>query len=426
MNQRITKPLIKFHGSFRESSFEEAFTTIANKFKNITKNETLLLCSGNYSNEFLYQLQKFSRTALKTNALSALDYYRRGTDFFADKNDIVPFAELYQANYFFCMFDKKSDNETLKAINEILPRCPEIPKYWFNEEGFLHITDFYSFFRSVNLYILQNNLEKGIYVNGLGKNYNDYKEKILLDDLTVLLSKNNLEISDIQKFVVILLNVSNPVFIVWEKFLSAEAYHELENLCMLVEIQAKPAAGFLCIKGDINSQGLFDMGFFPHIAPGGEALDETIAKKMEDIYGMAICSDSIDVAQGIDNQSFKNVFIGNPDGEPIDENVKNQVKKSEFSILHTAFMSEECDLFDIILPANLPEELSGTYTDSAKVPHNFEIEENKTIEFNNLQQLALLSEHFNVKLSSNKDEIFLEYISFMNAGCHSARRHFFR
>lgn len=69
-------------------------------------------------------------------------------------------------------------------------------------------------------------------------------------------------------------------------------------------------------------------------------------------------------------------------------------------------MSEECDLFDIILPANLPEELSGTYTDSAKVPHNFEIEENKTIEFNNLQQLTLLSEHFNVKLSSNKDEIF--------------------
>lgn len=426
MNQRITKPLIKFHGSFRESSFEEAFTTIANKFENITKNETLLLCSGNYSNEFLYRLQKFSRTALKTNALSALDYYRRGTDFFADKNDIVPFAELYQANYFFCMFDNNADNETLKAAKEILSRCPEIPKYWFNEDGFLHITDYYAFFRSVNLFIIQNNLEKGIYVNGLGKNYNEYKEKIQLDDINVLMLKNQLEISDIQKFVDILLNVSNPVFIVWERYLSAEAYHELENLCMLVEIQAKPAAGFLCIKGDINSQGLFDMGFFPHIAPGGEALEETTVKKMEDIYGKTICQDSIDVAQAIDTLSFKNVFIGNPNGDSLDDNIKNQVKKSEFSILHTAFMSEECDLFDIILPANLPEELSGTYTDSAKVPHNFEIEENKTIEFNNLQQLALLSEHFNVKLSSNKDEIFLEYISFMNAGCHSARRHFFR
>ena len=426
MNQRLVKPLVNIDNCLTESTFEEALSVLAKNIGSDEINKTLVLCSGNYSNEVLYQLQKFSRIALNTNALSALDYYNRGTDFFADKNDIVPFAEFYQADQFFCLFDKHSEEETLKVVNEIFSHCNEIPKYWFNTTDFLTITDYYAFFRSLNLYIIQNNLQKGIYIHGLGKNYEQYKSAILKENLQNLLIKNKLQISDIQTFVKSLISKFNPIFIVWERFLTADAYHEIENLCMLLEFQSKPAAGFITIKGDINSQGLFDMGFFPNISPGGEILNSSTAQKMEKIYGTKACTEYINIESAISQQKFKNVLLWNCTNHILDDCILNQVKNCEFSVLHTAFLPDNATDFDIILPANLPNELSGTYTDTSKVPHNFEVEDSKDLEYNNLEQISEIAKRFNQNFSSNRVEIFLEYISFMTAGCHSAKRHFFR
>jgi predicted molibdopterin-dependent oxidoreductase YjgC len=94
--------------------------------------------------------------------------------------------------------------------------------------------------------------------------------------------------------------------------------------------------------------------------------------------------------------------------------------------LQTAYLPKNADAFDVILPANLPEEVSGTYTDTAKVPHNFMAEAENILEYNNLQQIAKIAERFGHTFPDNKDEVFLEYISFMEAGCHSSERHFFR
>jgi hypothetical protein len=48
------------------------------------------------------------------------------------------------------------------------------------------------------------------------------------------------------------------------------------------------------------------------------------------------------------------------------------------------------------------------------------------LEYNNLQQIAKIAESFGFTFPGSKDEVFLEYISFMEAGCHSSERHFFR
>ena len=69
----------------------------------------------------------------------------------------------------------------------------------------------------------------------------------------------------------------------------------------------------------------------------------------------------------------------------------------------------------------------GTYTDTAKVPHRYVAENGNLLEYNNLQQLAKLAEAIGcTPFPQTPDETFLEYISFMEAGCHSAERHFFK
>ncbi|MBR4637659.1 MAG: molybdopterin-dependent oxidoreductase [Bacteroidales bacterium] len=426
MSERITKPYIRINGKLTEASFEEAFQHICQKLQKPEVNSTLAMSSGSYSNETLYLLQRLARTVLNTNALDAFDYYRRGTDFFADKNDILPFAEMFSSDKFYCMFPDVETSETLKAVFEILKHCPDTPRYWFNTPDTLNITDYYAFFRSVNFYLIHHHLEKGIYVEALGKNYGPYKQALMADDYEALLRKNDLQDSDIKLFVEDLLTVPAPAFIVWERWLTEKAYHELENLCMLLDVQSKPAAGFITIKSELNSQGLFDMGMFPHIAPGGHTMDDSMRQKMEAVLGTAVCATPVDVADTLDCGGFRNVLIWNALNVELPKDVVNQLDKAEFSVLHSAYMPDNADLYSVILPANLPEELSGTYTDTAKVPHDFVSDVNNPLEYNNLQQLAELAERFGHTFPNNKDEIFLEYISFMEAGCHSAERHFFR
>ena len=430
--------------------FEEAFQYIGQKLQKSETNGTLVMTSGSYSNETLYLLQRFARTVLNTNALGSFDYYRRGTDFFADKNDILPFAEMFQSDKFYCIFppvetrraaslhpletsvethDRASLQipETLKAVIEILNRCPNTPKYWFNTPDTLNITDYYAFFRSVNFYLIQHHLEKGIYVEVLGKNYGAYKEALLADDYDALLRKNYLQDIDIQRFVKDVTSIPAPAFIVWERWLTEGGFHELENLCMLLDVQSKPAAGFLTIKGELNSQGLFDMGMFPHIAPGGHALDDVMRQKMEKVLGTPVCATPIDVPAALDRTAFRNVLLWNALGAEIPQDIANQVDKAGFSVLQTAYLPDKADRYDVILPANLPEEISGTYTDTTKVPHQYVAENDNLLEYNNLQQIAKLADTFGFDtFPQTPDEVFLEYISFMEAGCHSAERHFFR
>ena len=280
MNQRITTPYIKKNGQLEEVSFKEAFQYIGQKLQNPESNSTLVMSSGSYSNETLYLLQRLARTALNTNALGSFDYYRRGTDFFADKNDILPFAEMFSSDKFYCIFPDVETSETLKAVFEILKHCPDTPRYWFNKPDTLNVTDYYAFFRSVNFYLIQHHLEKGIYVDVLGKNYGDYKQSLMADDYEELLHRNNLQDADIRLFVEDLITIQAPAFIVWEQWLTEPAYHELENMCMLLDVQSKPASGFLTIKSELNSQGLFDMGMFPHIAPGGHKMTAQRQEKM--------------------------------------------------------------------------------------------------------------------------------------------------
>jgi formate dehydrogenase major subunit len=435
MNQRITKPYIRKNGQLVEVPFEEAFQYIGQKIQKPETNNTLVMTSGSYSNETLYLLQRLARTALNTNALGSFDYYRRGTDFFADKNDILPFAEMFSSDKFYCMFPHVETRcttslqppETLKAVYEILNRCPNTPKYWFNTSDTLNITDYYAFFRSVNFYLIQHHLEKGIYVEALGKNYGAYKQALLADDYEALLQKNNLQNAEIQRFVDDIIAIQAPAFIVWERWLTEKAYHELENLCMLLDVQSKPASGFLTIKGELNSQGLFDMGMFPHIAPGGHAMNDERRRKLEAVLQTPVCAQPIDLPDTLDRAGFRNVLLWNALNAEIPQDIVNQLDKAEFSVLQTAYLPDKADRYDVILPANLPEELSGTYTDTAKVPHQYVAENGNLLEYNNLQQLAKLAAAFGCdSFPQTSDEVFLEYISFMEAGCHSAERHFFK
>lgn len=423
---RLLQPLLKINGQFCPISFEDAFRHIAEQCSHAQENRTLMMSSGDYTNEELYLMQRLARAGLRTNAIGSFDYYNRGTAFFIDKNDIVPFAELFGSDLFLCIFDEQTSSESQNVVRKIVDSCPKAQHYLFNTPSTLNIQDYGAFFRCLCHYLLHSDLAKGIYVNGLGKDFDTYKQKILLEDYQKLLDANHLTPEEAASFIQTVLKAEAPVFLVWERFLDERGIIELENLCMLLDIQAKPSTGFLSIKADLNSQGLYDMGMFPDVCVGGRKMDDESIALMKDIYRQDVHTSPIDIEKGLEENAFTHVLIFNSTNVSLPEPLKNQIKRCAFSMLQTAYEEKANADFDLILPASLPDEVSGTFTDSTRTPHNSKPAHGCPVSLNTIEQLSTLGTAFGLEPLTNPTDIFLEYASFFQGGCRSKYRHFFR
>ncbi len=424
--ERLLQPLLKVDGHYQPITFEDTFQCLERQCALAEENSTLVMASGDYTNEELYLLQRWARTGLKTNALGSFDYYKRGTAFFLDKNDIVPFDELYSASLFVCFWDPQADSASMRNIQQILSQCSQTPQYVVNRPGTLHLHNYAAFFRCVNRYLIQEDLAEGIYVNGLGKGYDFYKQRILAEEFSSLCAVNDLQEGDIQQFVDLVRQSEAPVFLIWERLLDERGIIELENLCMLLNIQAKPASGFLSIKGDLNSQGLYDMGIFPEMSIGGRVMNEESARMMAEIFQHPVVTTPVNVSERVARQAFPCCLLFNSTGAAIPDEVMLQVRNCPFSMLQTAQWDGQSADFNLLLPASLPEEATGTFTDSTRAAHHSTPAAVCPLPYNNLQQLSALGERCGLTAMTNPTDIFMEYISFFQGGCRSQFRHFFR
>ncbi|MBO7491555.1 MAG: hypothetical protein J6T59_03845 [Bacteroidales bacterium] len=422
---RLLQPMLKEGLSYHPISFEDAYSTVASRCSSTIANQTLVMVSGDYSNEELYLLQRLARAGLHTNAITSFEYFNKSTAFFFDKNDIVPFAEILGASRIFIAWTPQADTPSAHAITHLLTSLAETPQYWFNQNGNLYIQDYTAFFRCLNRYLVEHNLAEGIYINGLGKNYDTYKAKLLADDYEHMLAKNNLSDSDIANFVSLLEECKDEVFVVWEPLMSERAVIELENLCMLLDIQSKPNAGFLCIKPTLNAQGLFDMGCFPSRGVGSESLDEMVQRATK--QGLpSPCIENINVEKSVLSGSFNNYLLFNSTGLDIPSSVLQQIRSCSFSMLHTAEWDEKDTSFDLLIPAARPEEVTGSFTDSARIPHQSIPDIPCPFSYNNIEQFNLLNQQLHLSTLDSPSDAFLEFITLFKAGCHSQERHFFR
>ena len=70
-HERLTQPLIRENGSFREASWDEALNRVADTFKRIKSQHGAdaigVLSSARITNEENYLVQKFTRAVLGTN-----------------------------------------------------------------------------------------------------------------------------------------------------------------------------------------------------------------------------------------------------------------------------------------------------------------------------------------------------------------------
>ncbi|MBU1370591.1 MAG: molybdopterin-dependent oxidoreductase, partial [Bacteroidetes bacterium] len=187
----------------------------------------------------------------------------------------------------------------------------------------------------------------------------------------------------------------NAILIFQEKELSANASMAMHNLAMITGKLGKTANGLIALKEKNNAHGIFDMGVCHKIGIGAEPiLEEDLQHRMRFKWKVDELPFTINSVYKIFRAGkIKNAFIfgEDPVGCALDkQDMKQQFDRIDFKVVQELWMSETALEADLVLPASMPWEFGGSYTNSQRKIQQIEKQLEVNITDNSFTQLVKL------------------------------------
>jgi formate dehydrogenase alpha subunit len=387
--------LIKKNGEFVPCDWDEALSSLADKFKSTKDkfgNHSLAgIGSSKLTNEDNYIFQKFFRTVIGTN----------NVDHRVDSKNPLPSRNLSNYNQIYTMNNSISEIENAKLI--LVFGC-DLEK----EHPIINLRVMKSVRKgkvliSVNPAktklnrIAQDELiyKKGTeaaLLNGLAK---EIVEERLFDPNRVKVSKE--ELDRLRQLVLPYHTekVSQTTGIASEKIKSLadsfartesmmilcgkeiishpqnkETIDSLYSLILLTGHWGKEGCGVNVLWEHCNSQGALDCGVLPDRLPGFvNVSDESNRKKIEEIWKTKLSDkpglDFNQILKGIHENKTKALYMMGEDPlakYPDEDYVESALKKVDFLVVQDIFLTETARLADVVLPGASFAEKDGTFT----------------------------------------------------------------
>jgi len=429
--ERITKPLLKTGDTFEEITFEEAFNIIAYKIKSVKPDENAFFAGARLTNGELYLVQKLARAGTKTNNVASFHYLGRGEGYFENSEINTPLDQIKGASHiYFIGSEINVDNAVpgfivnnarlLQNVPVTLVSVHENSSMQHKVDEMIPITSYYYFIKAVNHHILSAGLQNQMFIADNCSGFEYYKTALLRERFEDLVNRAGIK----DKYTVIRFaeqynNELNAIIIFSEKEVSSNTCFELTNLAMITGKLKKTSNGLISLKEKNNSQGLFDMGIDPRFGVGGICLTEPrIIDKMSNKWGSKHLQGMIsyNIENLLEAGKIKNmmVFGEDPLGCTLDpKKTSRWFNKIEFLLVQDYFMTDTAREASIILPASLPFESGGTYTNTQKIIQKFDRMLAPKVELVNCEQLIRLLEKFGHKGLNDVIDVMMEAISML-------------
>ena len=425
---RITAPMLRVNGKFETINFEKAFGIIKEKISEVNPNDNAFFGGARLSNEEMYLIHKLARLAVKTNNVGSFHYLGRGESYRKNCEYNVPFSEIKDASLI-CFIGTEINRDHavagfmaqnahfVKKIPQVMVTVKENNSLSHKVNQEIKIKSYYHFIKAMNHFILSKGLENGLFLRDRVEGFEEYKKQLLALDFHDLLKEAGIGADELGNFAKTYNNEMNAVILFSEKEISGAASKELFNLAMITGKLGKTASGLVAVREKNNSQGLFDMGVSPHYGIGGQELADAgyIARLKDKWKTELLATDETKCLHGIvQDGQVKNMFIfgEDPVGCAIDRSyVDSLFKPVEFLVVQDYFMTETASMADLVLPASLPAETGGSYTNAQKVIQQFQAEMKPKPGLTNLRQIAGLLAAFGHKVSSNPIDTFMEVVT---------------
>ncbi|WP_331232841.1 formate dehydrogenase subunit alpha [Natronorarus salvus] len=143
------------------------------------------------------------------------------------------------------------------------------------------------------------------------------------------------------------------------------------NLALITGNIGRPGTGVNPLRGQNNVQGTCDVGAMPNVLPGYQLVDDDEAREsVEEVWGFEIPPEpgltNVEISHEAGNSVHGLYVMGeNPImSEPDANNVAKRFEELEFMAVQDIFMTETAKFADVVLPATTWAERGGTVTNT--------------------------------------------------------------
>jgi len=172
---------------------------------------------------------------------------------------------------------------------------------------------------------------------------------------------------------------------------------------------------------------LHDMGVFPNLGIGATDWNDPIQRSTigfnwrvyDELPSGKGCT-----LNGMRTGLYKQLYIFGEDplGCAINpEEIEPMFANKDFIVVQDCFLTETAKMANLVLPASLPFETGGTYTNAQRVIQKIDCRMNPKVEFTSWQQLDNLFVRFGFEPHETVDDVTLELASVLPKFCTSSK-----
>ncbi len=397
--RRLTVPLIKEDGKFREASWDEALDLIARRLGEVRDKyggrAIGTLASSKCTNEENYVFQKWVRAALKTNTVdtctrlchsSSVAALRRALgsgaatgnipDIQASDVLLISGSDTTVSHPVIGTRIKQAAKAGCKLV-VVDPRRVEIATYahlylqpkpstdiaWLN--GLLHV-------------IIRDGLVDQAFVDSRTEGFEAVKEAVKEYTPEKVESVTGIPAADLEEAARVYGQAKNAT-IFWSMGLS-QSTHGVDNVLAVINLAlacgqfGRPGAGLHPLRGQNNVQGASDFGALPDTFPDYQDVTKQANwEKFEKAWGVPLDRQlglkSTQMLDAMNEGKLRAMYImgENPLLSDADlDHSRKAYKKLDFMAVQDIFMTETAELADVVLPAAAWGEKEGTFSNTER------------------------------------------------------------
>ena len=397
---RLTKPLIREDGKFRQASWDEALDLVARKFAEIkakTGPDSLaFVSSSKCTNEESYLMQKLSRAVIGTNNMDNCSRYCqapatqglfRTVGYGGDSGSI---RDIENAGLVLIIGSNTAESHPVLATR--VKRAHKLHNQKLivadlREHEMAKRADL--FFRpkpgtdivwlsAVSRYLLDNGLADTKFLTQWVNGLEEYKKS--LAPFTMEFASRTCGLSeDILKSAARMIAEANGVCVLWamgvtQHSMGSDTSTAISNLLLITGNYMKTGSGAYPLRGHNNVQGASDHGAMPNFLPGYQSVDDPeVRSRFEANWKVQLPStkglDNHEMIEAIYEGKLKAMYLFGEEMSLVDSNanfVGDGLSKLDFFVVQDIFFSATCHFADVVLPASPSLEKEGTFTSTER------------------------------------------------------------
>ncbi len=397
---RLTKPLIRSGDTFREASWDEALSLIAEKFtaiKNSDGPDALgFISSSKCTNEESYLMQKLARAVIGTNNIDNCSRYcqtpatkglSRTVGYGGDSGSIADIekaalvviigSNTSESHPVLATRIKRSqklrgqrmivadlrEHEMARRADILLRPNPSSDLVWLS---------------AVAKYIVDNNLAKMDFIERWVNDFAEYRASLAPFTLEFTERVTGISAATLEQVAREIANAER-VCILWAMGVTqhcggSDTSTAISNLLLITGNYMRPGTGAYPLRGHNNVQGASDFGSMPDTLPGYQKVEDPgVIARFEQGWKVKLPTskglDNHAMIDAIHNGKLKAMYLKGEDTITSDANegdVAAALKKLEFFVVQDIILSETARYADVVLPASPSLEKEGTFTSTER------------------------------------------------------------